>query len=207
MPEETCTSCGGSGKASGDDSVSCGGCQGGGKVYISESDYEEKYGRGCFSGSTRVRTPTGWRLIKDLDKNDLVVSINKNGELVNRNISERKTYRNRPTVKITVGSTLIVATKVHSIQISSGNWKKIGKLKVGDVVCFVDNSLNFSEHKVESIENGQPIDVYNLIVEGDYNFIVEGCIAHSFTYFRNLKCLYHNLISYIRKTSSQRQIA
>jgi hypothetical protein len=67
-------------------------------------------------------------------------------------------------------------------------------LREGDSIIIADNgTIAFSRvASVTSSTNREP--VYNLVTEGEHNFIVGGVVAHNFTVLRRTRVLAHRAL-------------
>ena len=133
MATKTCTSCGGSGynsmrgviPGSQKNASPCSTCGGKGWVYDNSDSYSNGGNGGCFTGETKVKVPGGWKLIQDLNPNELVVSFDKNGKLVNRRIVKVKKLTNKKVQTVITDLHSINVTPGHSIKLPNGNWKRV----------------------------------------------------------------------------------
>ncbi len=193
-----CSQCGGSGKQS--SNYVCSKCGGSG---VEPSGG----GGGCFTGNTRVKTPSGWKQISQIKKGDIVISMGNNGELIERKVLADKVHLNCLTLRIQTDQRTFGVTGVHSIQTADTSWSRVSNLRVGEVLTYFNENNNIVEHTIKHIEQGSVETVHNLIVEGDYTFIVDGCIAHSFTYFRLPRILYYETVRFIKESFSVKKPA
>lgn len=149
----------------------------------------EDNGGGCFPKGTKITTPFGLRDIFELQKGDFVIAMNrKNGEKQTRKILKKLTHINKRIwrLEFSDGSS-IRTTSVHSFSVN-GRWKEASEIKFGDIIASYDANGGFSKKFVTaSNKTSESEDVYNLIVEDDFNFVADGVIAHSFTYFKAVK--------------------
>lgn len=166
-------------------------------------------GGGCFPKGTEITTPFGPRDISGLQKGDFVIAMNRqSGEKQIRKILKKLTHRNRKIwrLEFSDGSS-VSATAVHSFSIN-GKWKKATEIKSGDIIVSYGADGGFSQKTVTvSTETSESADVYNLIVEGDFNFVAGGVIAHSFTYFKTVRALAWSFRESSRLLSQQIKIA
>jgi hypothetical protein len=146
-------------------------------------------GGGCFPKGTQILTPNGTRDIATLSRGELVVTINpkENKEEVRR-ILKTISHSNRRIWQLEFSDgSVIRTTSVHSFFIA-GKWKKASQIKIGEAVILSGKS---KPDCVKTVVTSKPTteseDVYNLIIDRDFNFLVEGVVAHSFTYFKRTK--------------------
>jgi hypothetical protein len=137
---------------------------------------------GCFPKGTKVLTPNGLVDISVLIKGDLVISINKNGEKVTNHIVKYIKHNGNQIWEILLSNgSVIRTTRIHSFQVY-GKWKKASNIVKGETI---KDFINNKELKVISSSiTIEKEDVYNLIVDNNYNFIANSIVAHSFTRFR-----------------------
>jgi Pretoxin HINT domain len=146
---------------------------------------------GCFPKGTEITTPSGFHDISELQKGDFVIAINqKNGQKQSRKILKKLTHINRKIWRLEfLDGCSLRTTSVHSFSIN-GKWKKASEIKSGDTIAYYDSNSGFSEKIVKSSSKTNEVeDVYNIIVEADFNFVADGVVAHSFTYFKTVKGL------------------
>ena len=170
------------------------------RIEAQKDDYRQKErqktmdafeGKGCFPGRTLIATPDGQRKIATFKVGELVISINqKNNRREFRKVLKVASHTNKRIWRLEFSDgNSIHTTSVHSFLVNA-EWKKASQIKSGDVLSFHSNRGEVSQktisasYDVKSREN-----VYNLIVEKDFNFLAEGVLAHSFTYFKSIKIL------------------
>ncbi len=146
-------------------------------------------GGGCFSGCTKIATPFGNRKIAQMRNSDVVYSINpRNGKVEAQQILSIKVYKNRETWSLLFEDGINVETTSSHSFLVKNNWVKSSHLAPGVVVTFIDELGAIGNKKVlRSRKTNHRSTVYNLIVNKNFNFIANGAIVHSFTYFRALK--------------------
>lgn len=196
MSTKTCPQCGGSGNPSVSgvqqgSASGCPTCNGQGWVYDNSSSGG---GGGCFTGETKVKTLNGWKEIHSIKKGDEVFSINREGELSLKAVLSTKMHSNCKTLRISTDKGIFGVTSVHSVQLPNNQWSQVSKLSEGDSIYCLGHDSSLMRAKIQLIEEGGCETVYNLIVEGNYTFITNGCVAHSFTYFREIRVLMCNAI-------------
>ncbi len=209
MSTKTCPACGGSGNpsVSGVQEGTANGCMTcGGKGWVYDNN-SGGGGGGCFTSDTKVKTADGWKEIHLINEGDGVISINNDGQLATRKVLRKKMHLNRRTLRVQTNNSSFGVTEIHSIKTANGNWKRVGQLNVDDVLTHLDDNDQVAEQTIQCIEKGCSETVYNLIVEGDYTFIVDGCIAHSFTYFRASRIFYYELVRFMSGTVIPPQFA
>ena len=152
----------------------------------------------CFPGDAKILTPTGLVRLDTLKAGDLVVSWQEAMQRwVDRPIKKVKAHGPKPIVCVHFadGRSLRV-TRNHTIRTVEA-WKRIDKLQVGDIVAPV--SEDHSEVRVVGVcLTSEVVPVYNLYCEGEYSFVADGVIAHSFTVLRETRTMLHRLADAMR---------
>lgn len=196
---KSCPVCGGAGSTFDrqQNDVICPRCSGSGWVPTSQVD---RYGDagGCFAGYSKVLTPSGWVEIRSVEPGDYVISLDSNGLLSSRAVLKKMSHKNKRTLEIDVGETTINVTPIHSVQTFTGEWKHIGSLKQGESIKYINGKMLLADHKIMQIRRCDSEDVFNLIVEDNFNFIVEGCVAHSFSYFKTIRSTAYKVVANTR---------
>lgn len=144
---------------------------------------------GCFPKNTAVLTPVGLKAISNLKEGDVVLSydVSKEKLLASRILKAIK-YPANNIWEMTFDDVCIRTTASHSFLLHDGTWKKTSEIKLGDKVKFIDGFK-----RVTSLGQTTDIEeVYNLIVEENYNFVADGVIAHSFSYFRAVRMFFYS---------------
>lgn len=158
---------------------------------------------GCFPQGTTILTPSGSQDITDLKKNDLVCSIcTKSNNLVFRRVLSVVSHSNHSiwNLRFEDGET-IRTTAIHSFRTDNG-WKAAMKIGVGENILHCGKNGIIRSKTVEDSFNSNSVeDVFNLIIEKDFNFIADGAIAHSFTHLRSLRCLFWSLPNLANRTN------
>ena len=172
--------------------------------------YDRQHGNnsGCFAGETLISTPLGFKPIKSIRRGEYVFSVSACGFRLNRVIQVKRHRPERIWALDLSNGEKIRTTSHHSFKTENG-WKKASQIHVRDEV-FVRSSTGSMERV--SIERSNHIsdveEVFNLIVERDFNFVAGGVIAHSFTTLRFVRCaLYTLLISSIGRWGRQNSYA
>lgn len=145
----------------------------------------------CFPPNARVLTPSGWRRIADIEAGDEVLAHAADGQLRPQAVVRRRDHE--PAALVAVlgrnGDEILRATPEHTV-LTNGGWTTIGELREGEHLPCVSSAGSESVHIVAGVVATDTVmPVHNLIVAGDYTFVVKGCIFHSFTYFRSLRVL------------------
>ncbi|MEM9668641.1 MAG: Hint domain-containing protein [Pseudomonadota bacterium] len=146
-------------------------------------------GGSCFPGDALVLTQTGWVPIKDIREKQLVLSILADGSARSSRVLKKKAYGKRAITDVVdqKGAHLFRATGSHAVLTQKG-WKKVGQLNAGDILFSNDGGEGFRRSIVGDTSHSNEIEeVFNLVVENNFTFVVKGCVAHSFTHFRALR--------------------
>lgn len=150
----------------------------------------------CFPGDVLILGANGWTKIRELRTGDGVKSVNRAGQIEDQVVLRVDEYAPTRVLRVLLergGS--FEATAHHTVRTRSG-WERVGRLNSGDALARVgcDGVVRFD--LVESVRNeGRVSSVYNLVVSERYNFVVRGCVAHSFTEFRVARTLFHRMWS------------
>jgi hypothetical protein len=196
MGTKTCPACGGSGNPSvaGERSSGCMSC--GGKGWVTDNSSDSGGGRtDCFPGDALVLTPSGYRRIDQLVTGTRIIGVDSSGTATEAVVKRHVPHRPHPILQVrsTIPGLSFFATKRHPVLTERG-WVRISQLRPGDLVHHLSNNGRIVTHAVESVVKTERIEpVYNIVVDGEHTFAVQGCIAHSFVHFRLLRCLLSKL--------------
>ena len=145
----------------------------------------------CFVAGTMVSTPSGRRKIEALRTGETVYAFcSKTGEMVERPIKRHVVHRPGRVWQITTSETPqpIGTTGCHVFLTEQG-WKRARQLRSGDRLRTETGWAQVeAAHLTSSVE-----PLYNLVVAGEFNFVANGAIAHSFAYFRVLRTFLHRI--------------
>ena len=155
--------------------------------------YKPPRDNGCFPGTTRVLTPYGEIPIERLHVGDEVFSYDTRRRcVVVRRITRKLTHPASRIFELSFTSRRapLLTTGYHTFLTDCG-WVKASRLKAG---CRILNRASQTKYgssisKVEATSRIEP--VFNLYTEGEHNFIVEGLVAHNFTFVRELRTVLH----------------
>jgi len=155
----------------------------------------------CFPGDAKVLTPCGQRRLDSIKKGDLVLSIDAAGDIVTATVKRIISHHAHPILQVVSQNPELsfCATKRHPVQTHRG-WVRIKDLCAGDMLSHVAKDGEFIKHKVHCVVQTKRVEpVYNIVVDGNHTYIVHGCIAHSFVYFRELRCWMSYLLKRINR--------
>lgn len=161
-------------------------------VYIPKRPPPTPKPSGCFPKNTAILTPVGLQAISNLKEGDFVLSYDVSQQkLLTSQILKAIKYPANKIWEMRFDDVCIRTTASHSFLLDDATWKKASEIKSGDKVKFTDGFKRVTR-------SGQTTDieeVYNLIVKENYNFIADGVIAHSFSYFRAVRMFFYSLIA------------
>lgn len=145
-------------------------------------------GSGCFSATTRVRTPSGWARISELSIGDTISTFRPSDTTIGqREVFKIRHLQKRKCMRIaTTSDNVLEVTKGHPLLTDSG-WAPAKKLVVGgSLLNFNHDCLESDE--ITSIEEKTTVeDVYHLYCGFDHTYIVEHAVSHCFAYARGLR--------------------
>jgi hypothetical protein len=203
---KTCPSCNGSGNKAYDGPTGslngCPSCNGQGWVYTNNSGGG---GGTCFPGYTRVQPPSGLQNLSDLKKGDIVLSLDKQGVMSTQTILKKIKHLPTPIVTVITNNNSFDVTTVHAIKTKRG-YLRVNQLKQGDTIYETSKSGQQIENCFIQVKNnGEVKPFYNLIISETYTFLPQGCIAHSFSYFRTTRVVIHSIYYIIKRIFSNQQ--
>ena len=122
----------------------------------------------CFPAGTPVATLTGLRPIEELKVGDRVLSQDvDSGELAYKPIVDTTLRIMRPTLAVKVAGEEIAVTRGHRFWVTGYGWRMAKHLNVGDRIRSETES-----RMIESIEEDEDRNVFNLVVEQNSNYFV-----------------------------------
>ncbi|MEQ1903503.1 MAG: polymorphic toxin-type HINT domain-containing protein [Pirellulaceae bacterium] len=122
----------------------------------------------CFVAGTLVTPNTGLVAIETIRTGDKVLSRNiEKGSLEFCPVIQPTVRESTPTLKLKVGNETLHCSKGHPFWVVGQGWDRARNLKVGQRVASVDGSF-----LIESIEEGEPQVLYNLVVDSHSNYFV-----------------------------------
>ncbi len=150
--------------------------------------------KSCFTKSTLIFTPKGWKEIGSINFGDSVFSYDPaSGQINVRKVQKKIKHSSAAIWKIcNLKSSNVVLTTSHHTFLTQRGWVLTKNLKIGDQVLMVDENLNKEFGHISHIEETDRIEpVYNLYTETEHTFIASGLVAHNFTYFRTFRTWWH----------------
>ena len=125
----------------------------------------------CFIRGTKIMTPVGDISIENLKVGNYIISFDKN---LHKNISKVIRITKNKADKVICLNGNVTATPEHPFRTNEG-FKKIGKLKIGEIVWTKDGL-----ERVETLkEIIKPIWVYNLSVSTNETYFANGYGVHN----------------------------
>lgn len=155
----------------------------------------------CFPASVHIKTPSGTQSIARISNGDMVMVYNlKTGKSEPQPVTNVKQHQLCKICNVwTEDGNKLRVTKTHALQTDQG-WKRVNQLKTGDILNRISSTGVLEKVSVVKIATEQnPENVYNLIVAENYTFIADGFVASSFSYFRETRKLYHNVLHKLNK--------
>ncbi len=159
---------------------------------------------GCFPRGTQISTPSGNRDVSTLHAGDHVITIDPSTQAPKTaKILKSLCHRNNKMwlMQFADGSSLRT-TGIHSFLVN-GHWQRAKQIQAGDMLTYLASSGILTAKRVERSdaipERG---DVYNLIVEGEFHFLANGMLAHSFAYFRTTRALTWTFFNWFKTQTS-----
>ena len=150
---------------------------------------------GCFPTGTPILTPNGLVAIEQLKTGDHVLSPDITGKLMLKKVIKRIDHKPQQIWVIALhNNSQIMTTSIHSFM-RNGKWVQAHQLKNGDKISTVSQNGHLSEKMVTASYKGSTsAPVFNLIVAGNFTFIANGAVVHSFSYFRDLRMAFWRIV-------------
>jgi len=133
-------------------------------------------GGGCFSGSTRVSIPNGYKPINEIKEGDVVLSFDDQGKVHEAKVSKVHRHEGEEIWDYKFwGGDSFIATPNHWVLNQFNAFVCVGTLEKDDCVVNQNNHLvPFLSKKKIGLET-----VYNLTVENQHTFIAENIRVHN----------------------------
>lgn len=154
----------------------------------------------CFAADTPVLTSVGSMPISQVRVGDLVTSYSKSQETTLRRVLEvRGTDIGRAWfVFFDAEDEPLKVSKYHSILTVRG-YRMVFQLKTGMEVLHFDGDKLIGTRRVSKVmTNRTPERLYNLVTEGEHNFVCSGLVAHNFSFAHEIRAW-----MYSRKVASR----
>jgi hypothetical protein len=129
------------------------------------------------------------RDIAMLEKGELVFTVNQRSNKKKAMLILKKmTHPNRYIWQIDfTDGTFIKTTAIHSFFVQ-GKWKKTNGIRLGQSITTFDEYGSILSKVVKaSFQIKETETVFNLVVQTEFTFLANGCLVHSFTYFRTIR--------------------
>jgi hypothetical protein len=165
----------------------------------------QRESRGCFPGNAKIMTSDGYVLLNSLRVGDVITSWQEDTRTwVNRRVKKIISYGLARVTHLDLSDgTTVRVTDHHTIHTSKG-WRKISSLKEQDCIT---SGRKWREVRVLRIRRtAERVPVYNLHCEGEYNFVADGVIAHSFSTLRVPRVALNRIADRIRALWARRQL-
>ena len=121
---------------------------------------------------TQIYTKDGMRNIEDIKIGDMVYTINlDNNAKELQKVIDVLRNKTDETYELTINNQLVKTTPRHQFYIVDKGWIRAYDLQVGDRIVAKDNSSLVIE-KIEHKFHKEPIDVYNLTIENNHNYLI-----------------------------------
>lgn len=149
-------------------------------------------GRGsCFVAETPILTPSGWISIGSLSVGDVVLSVCCDSfRLIPRKILRKKKAGTGRIWQINTScGRNIRTTKWHTFLANDG-WSFAWRLHKEKEILLWDGAKGVSSSTIsKSGSANASAEVFNLVTDGERNFIANGFIAHNFSFARRLRSI------------------
>lgn len=131
----------------------------------------------CFLAGTKVLMEDGrWTNIERIKVGDRVASYDEK-KMAKTSAKVTKMFDGEMAKEYLLINGHLKVTPNHQFY-SQGEWKEIGTLKVGDLLLD-EQGIEVTIDKIEKITSQNPMQVYNLEVEGEHNYYADGLLVHN----------------------------
>lgn len=138
----------------------------------------------CFPGNTWIRMGDGsQRMIKDIAVGDLVAGVNRTiDETSPRRVLAVQRSQARELIELRLANTgspydLLICTPDHPIAMEDGSWQEAGNIKLMELIRRGSEVRPLIGRS--PFTSAQPVDVFNLTVEGVHNYIANEVLVHN----------------------------
>lgn len=157
-------------------------------------------GSSCFPGDANVLTPSGAVKMQDLRVGDAVLSYTQDGRVASTAVTKRKVHRGTRLWRIVDSEGEIVEATGNHLFLTQRGWIQARCLVIGDRLSKVRADLTIKSAAIADIHRGRAVSaVYNLHTDAEFNFIVEGCIVHTFSHFRTLRVALQKFLNGLKR--------
>lgn len=130
-------------------------------------------GTSCFTAGTKVLTEDGLKNIEDIKIGDKVYALNlDNNQRELKTVTSLFKGKSDEIYKITVNGKTIEATPKHQFYVVDKGWIRAYDLEEGDMLVAKDNQDLVIEKIEYKRDEENPVEVYNLTVEGYHNYLI-----------------------------------
>jgi len=141
----------------------------------------------CFPAGTFVQTPGGAEDIAHLEAGDLVSAVDPNGHVSHRRVLRKVRHSSARLWRLRFSDgSQVLTTAGHSFAVDGG-WRCADSLKIGERLESHGANGSYRRTIETSGFTDQYAPVFNLIVEGNFTFVADSAIVHSFTNFRMIR--------------------
>ena len=131
----------------------------------------------CFLAGTKILLADGTsKLIEEIKVGDMVASYDEK-KMVKTSAKATAMFDGESAKEYLLINDSLKVTPNHMFY-SQGEWKAIGKMTEGDLLLD-DNLKEVTIDKIEKIKSQNPVQVYNLEVEGEHNYYANGILVHN----------------------------
>ncbi|MBI1830116.1 MAG: hypothetical protein HYR84_01540 [Planctomycetes bacterium] len=160
----------------------------------------------CFPAGTLIRTPSGAIDIAAAKAGDLVLAFDPVKHILRpQRILRVDRTRHAGIWEIDFDDGTKLRTTGHHSFLVGGKWQQADAVIKGDVLATVDAAGSVRPRRVLRCGPTATVEeVFNLVVEGDFTFVADGVVAHSFTHFRALRMFGWLVYAALRRVISVR---
>lgn len=160
----------------------------------------------CFPQGALVSTPSGLRDIALLQEGESVLSFEAGSPLPRaRRILRKITHGPHRLWELRFDDgALLRTTASHSFE-AGGKWIKARDIVPGASITSLEGGRRSSKVVLRSQAAEAVEPVFNLIVEGDFTFVVDGVLAHSFTVLRRLRVFLWRVVGAMTEGSGRQR--
>ena len=138
---------------------------------------EETYS--CFVAGTKVKTENGMKNIEDIKVGEKVYTVNLDTNATElKEVTKTLVNKADVTYLLHIGNETIEATPKHEFYIVDKGWVRAYALQEGD---YIYGEPSKKIEKIEKKEHYEPINVYNLVIDGNHNYLITnyGVLVHN----------------------------
>ena len=151
----------------------------------------------CYPEGTPVLTPAGWQTIEKIRTGDFVLSYDYENGVVQRTVTRVSKCTGTHIIynlELVGFNYCIRVTGSHTVFTAEG-WRRVSKIEPGhDLVIIEPNGIARLAKIINVTHASECGDIYNLITNGEHNFIANRVLSHNFTWLRRTRTLTNRLI-------------